>query len=346
MKKKAAFIDHSFHRKTKCTEFLKELLSLKYNLIEFWDYSWCGGDSVKIEHLNKNNFHKIFFFQFIFPPRQLKKLNCKNIIWFPMYDGEEKKHFSEYITYLNQRIKIFSFSKKLSDKLRKSGLECYYYKYHLKPIYRKNNFKNKRILFWMRTTHINWNTIKKLLGKNREVEIVLKINPDPNQKLKIPSKNDINKYNIEIVKKWLSRKEYNKLLASCNIFIAPRKAEGIGLSFIEALSYGICVIAHNNSTMNEYIIHGKNGYLYDLDKIEELDLSNFQKLCHNAKEIAENDYYLWENTKRNIFKDLNRKYKRCNLIKLFYFKLIYFYFLIFHKINKLNFFLIKFTLKK
>ena len=63
-----------------------------------------------------------------------------------------------------------------------------------------------------------------------------------------------------------SPEEYAKVLRRCNIFLAPRAFEGIGLSFLEALSLGMAVVAPDNPTMNEYISSGENGYLYDMAK--------------------------------------------------------------------------------
>ena len=59
------------------------------------------------------------------------------------------------------------------------------------------------------------------------------------------------KYLIEIIKKkFLRKNEYYKLLKNTDIFISPRKQEGIGMSFVEAMSLGKYVIGFNDATMN------------------------------------------------------------------------------------------------
>ena len=50
------------------------------------------------------------------------------------------------------------------------------------------------------------------------------------------------------------------------IYIASRPYEGIGMSFLEAMADGRCVVAHDNTTHNEYIEHGKNGFLFDMEE--------------------------------------------------------------------------------
>ncbi|MCK5595643.1 glycosyltransferase family 4 protein [bacterium] len=203
-------------------------------------------------------------------------------------------------------------------------MDCYYYKYHLKSVAQVlPNDEAKKVFFWMRTSDVTWDIVKKLLGENYEGEIIIKTTSDPDCKIDLPSKEDIGRYNIKIVNNWLDKEEYDKLLSSCNVFIAPRQFEGIGMSFIEALSRGICVIAPNNSTMNEYIIHGRNGLLYDLKNPEELNLDNLAEIRKNTAKTAKEDYELWEKAKRQVLIDLAKANKKCKLIKLLYFQLIH-----------------------
>ena len=59
-----------------------------------------------------------------------------------------------------------------------------------------------------------------------------------------------------------ARQDYLKYLNQANIFIAPRAAEGVGLSFVEALARGCAVFAYDAPTMNEYITHKADGFLF------------------------------------------------------------------------------------
>jgi glycosyltransferase involved in cell wall biosynthesis len=58
-----------------------------------------------------------------------------------------------------------------------------------------------------------------------------------------------------------SRDEYLLATSAANVFLAPRAAEGIGLTFLEAMARGGAVIAYDAPTMNEYIRNGDNGIL-------------------------------------------------------------------------------------
>ncbi|PKP56100.1 MAG: hypothetical protein CVT88_10560, partial [Candidatus Altiarchaeales archaeon HGW-Altiarchaeales-1] len=290
-----------------------ELLSNEYDIETIWDESWKGGERVSVNYLNENNFHTIFFFQILPPLDYLKTLNCKNLVWFPMYDQEGGKHYTSYIPYLDLNLKIFSFSKKLYENLKKAGLNCYYYKYHLKPVDTLSTDNNsKRVFFWVRTSQVTWNIVKKLLGGNDIEKVIMKLTPDPNHKIDIPSKEDIDKYNIQLIERWLDK-----------------------MSFIEALSRGMCVIAPDNATMNEYIIHGKNGLLYDLKNPEELNLGNLPNMCENAIKIAKQDYESWKKSKPEILIDLTKPDKKLTPIKLLYLKAAYTHSLIYPELTSI-----------
>ena len=48
-----AFVDHSFHEKTRSSDFIKELLSSYFDLTYYGDNSWQGGKNIPIEELNE-----------------------------------------------------------------------------------------------------------------------------------------------------------------------------------------------------------------------------------------------------------------------------------------------------
>ena len=65
---------------------------------------------------------------------------------------------------------------------------------------------------------------------------------------------------------FLPRADYLARLASCGVVLAPRRKEGIGMAFLEAMAMGKCVVAHDDATMNEYIVDGESGLLVDFDR--------------------------------------------------------------------------------
>lgn len=127
------------------------------------------------------------------------------------------------------------------------------------------------IFFWVRREGISWETLKALLGDQRPKRIVLRFAPDPGHKPRRPVQKDIENYNIEIVEGWLKPEQYTQLWQSCSLFMAPRLKEGIGMAALEAMACGIPVIAPDAPTMNEYIRHEWDGFLYDPSALDHID---------------------------------------------------------------------------
>ena len=59
-----------------------------------------------------------------------------------------------------------------------------------------------------------------------------------------------------------SKAEHINQISDSTIFVAPRPSEGIGHSFLEAMSIGRVVLAKNFPTMSDYIISGKTGVFF------------------------------------------------------------------------------------
>ncbi len=98
-----------------------------------------------------------------------------------------------------------------------------------------------------------------------------------------PHGDDIERYRIRSIAGPLPREEHLRLLADCNVFLAPRRLEGIGLSILEAMAMGLAVIAPDRPTMNEYIEHGVTGYLYDPKRPQMIDLRRAAEVGGSAR---------------------------------------------------------------
>ena len=120
-KKKLAFVDHNYHKKTRSGDFLREIFS-EYFIID--DYWWSLSEETKLIKYLKN-YENIFFFQTLIPTYDLLKLKDRNLMWAPMYDNLsfDWKYWQK-IKYTN--IKLLCFSKKI--KLHVDKLSCPKYK--------------------------------------------------------------------------------------------------------------------------------------------------------------------------------------------------------------------------
>lgn len=110
------------------------------------------------------------------------------------------------------------------------------------------------------------------------------------------SYNDITTYS-----EWFdTREEMQRLIGQSAIYMAARPQEGIGMSFLEAMAMGKCVVASDDTTMNEYIVHGENGLLYDYKRPVPLKLYDIRRIQKNTIRYIKKGYLKWEKEKWKI----------------------------------------------
>ena len=295
--KKLLYIGHAYHNKTKSTQFLQEIFKCKYDITTF-DFDPYKETFAKFEDLNGQKFDIVVLFQIMPDILKLKEyLSFDKIAFFPMYDGAPRLDNIIWDKY--RECNIINFSKKLHEDCKKYGLSSYYIQYFPKPKEISNMGDEKSVFLWQRIEQINPNTVEKSIGIENINYLYHHQVPDPEHKLKLPSKNFEGKVQVST---WFDNKdEMDKYIQECAIYFAPRKLEGIGMSFLEAMAMGRCVIAPNYPTMNEYIQNGVNGYLYkNLKQPQKIKIKNIRKIQENAHKYIENGYKEWEKNKYKI----------------------------------------------
>ena len=147
VKKKLAFVDHNYHKKTRSGDFLREIFSEHFIIDDYW---WSLSEETKLIKYLKN-YKNIFFFQMLIPSYDLLKLRDKNLMWAPMYDNLpfDWKYWQK-IKYTN--IKLLCFSKKVKLHADKLGCQNIKLKYFIRP--KEMGFKTPQktlnIFFWYR----------------------------------------------------------------------------------------------------------------------------------------------------------------------------------------------------
>ncbi|RLD78564.1 MAG: hypothetical protein DRJ07_13005, partial [Bacteroidetes bacterium] len=121
-----------------------------------------------------------------------------------------------------------------------------------------------------------------------------------------PSEQDIKDYNITFSSWFESKKELLTKINECSVFIVPRLYEGIGITFLEAMSLGKCVLSPDFPTMNEYIQHGYNGLLFDFNHPEKIDLSKAVSIGIQAKQTIQNLRKNWEIKENEILEFIDK----------------------------------------
>lgn len=292
--KSLLFIDHSYHKKTRATQFLQELLAHRFNIDLLWDDSWNGAPPPDAELINARKPDAVLFFQLLPPVTTLRRISCPNLTWVCMRDGPNYR--SRRLRPLRgSPLKILNFSRETHDYFSARGQASLHVQYWPAPTRCavRPQRQRPRLFFWPRLGDISWATLKILLGTFRPESIVLRYAGDPGQTLQIPGSEDIREYNITLLHGWLERDAYLAQLRDCDIFMAPRPLEGIGQALLEALDHGQAVIAPDAPTMNEYVRNGHNGWLYDLGNPQPLDFSRWAEFGRAAAADLEQGHARW-----------------------------------------------------
>ena len=326
VKKKLAFVDHNFHKKTRCADFLREIFSEHFIIDDYW---WSLREETKLIKFLKN-YENIFFFQTLIPSYHLLKLRNRNLMWAPMYDNLpfDWKYWTK-IKYIN--IKLLCFSKKI--KLHADKLSCQNIglKYFMKPkeMGFKTPQKNLNIFFWYRND-LKLNDWIGFFDLNKINKIIYFDCPDAGRKSEEFDKIILDKYKIELTKmSFLPHAQYIEYVKNCDVFISPRKQEGIGMSFLEAISMGKYIVSNDDSTMNEYVTDKNIGFLINKKKEKSIDYNDIINGVNYRTQFAKNGYLQWLKQKNeiiNFFLDnLNKRKKNWFTEILFFLDFIKFY---------------------
>ena len=290
------YIGHNYHLKTKSTDFLFQIFKKEYELtyvtLNPYTNTYEG-----IEDARKNSYDALVVLQ-VTPELEFLTENFvfKQGIFIPMYDYIATQKYDAWEEY--RTFKIICFSRTLHNQLIHRGYRSYYIQYFPKPVSNTNYGDPQSVFFWQRLEMININTVIDLFKDIRIDHIHIHKSLDPNQKFIEPE----NKGDIDIsYSDWFeSVSEMHAIMQQSAYYIAPRLYEGIGMSFLEAMAMGRCVIAPNTPTMNEYIEDGVNGILYDLNHVLPINIEDVRRIQKNAQEYIIDGYNNWERNKDSI----------------------------------------------
>lgn len=304
-----AYCDHSYHQKTKSTLFLPNMLAEKGHTVEFfWDSGWEGGAPVRFSQLE--HYDAIVIFQAI--PKGLPDCVAKhhaNVTFIPMLDqfGIAKGPLFDLRRLWSpfHGSKVLSFSTAVHAIATSNGIASMYCQYMPPNAGRRFNIIRQRTreglhaFFWARRpSEISIEMVRKLLCEHQaDLTLHVHLSADPgevetNEKDVRSAFPDCRSLTIS---RWLeSKEEVMRIIRDCDIYIAPRLEEGIGQSFLEAVAAGLCVVAPNNGTMNEYLVDGINGMLYDPSSLKPLTFKEIPRIQENAHRTAEQLLSKWK----------------------------------------------------
>lgn len=295
--KKILYLDLKYHLKTNSSRFLYDILK-NFFLIDK-QFVNSNEEVYKISKNYNNCYYDYLILWQVMPNRKsIEDFSYGSGILFPMYDDCLTKTINDWNEYKD--FTIINFSKTLHDYLLKNGFNSKYIQYY-PPIQEIKNYgSSTSIFFWQRTNQIHVNQILSMCNdlNIKKVHIHKALDPHPNYYYISPNKKYHYKFSYS---NWLPEKSnLLEIIFDFAYYVAPRKYEGIGMSFLDAMAIGRCVIAPNYPTMNEYIENGINGILYDYENPKDIEVRNVRKLQENAYQSIRNGYKQWSKNKYKI----------------------------------------------
>ena len=231
---KLLFIDHECHKKTRSAGFFLSVLRKAFDVVEHYysQYYRTGAQKVAKDcDVAVIWEFPISRWRFFFPG--------KRNVFVPMYDNEWSSYW-QWKRIAWSGMGVISFCDKVTEHARRCGVtNILDVRYFPDPdSLPKEKGDPKRVFLWERG----------------------EIGRAVAEKLFPPSDGYV--FDVKGDNEFLEREAYLARVAKCGVVIAPRRKEGIGMSFLEAMAMGKCVVANDDATMNEYIKNGENGVLF------------------------------------------------------------------------------------
>jgi hypothetical protein len=266
------FVDHACHRRTHSADFFLDVLRKSFEVFEhYYDRFYETGT-----HSVVQDFDGVISWEFLISRNRFFVPGKRNV-FVPMYDNEWASRW-QWRRISWSGIGVISFCDKVSAHARKCGVSNLLdVRFFPNPKdFPQEPGDSKRVFLWERG----------------DVTRAMAERLFPAEKGYV--------FDVKGANEFLSCEDYLARIAKCGIVIAPRRKEGIGMVFLEAMAMGKCVVAHNDATMNEYIKDGAAGILFDADAPHEIDSGAISCVRSNMQIAAAAFHAKWLSDREKI----------------------------------------------
>ena len=269
---KLLFIDHECHKKTRSAEFFLDVVRKAFDVEEhYYSHYYQTGAWKVVKDCDVAVIWE-------FPISRWKFFfHGKRNVFVPMYDNEWGSYW-QWKRIAWSGMGVISFCDKVTEHARRCGVKNILdVRYFPDPAgLPQSKGDSKRVFLWER-------------GEiDRSVAEIL-FPPSEGSVLDVKRAGEL-----------LDRDAYLERMSKCGIVIAPRRKEGIGMAFLEAMAMGKCIVAHNDATMNEYIKDGENGILFNIDDPRPISGAVVLRVLRNVGKSAAELRARWMAESRSI----------------------------------------------
>ena len=137
---------------------------------------------------------------------------------------------------------------------------------------KRKNHQDKIILFLGFITELKGvfdipDIAKKIIERNRNVKFVLAGSGEIEKLQAIIEEKGVSQYFS--FPGWVKNEKKEKLLQEADLFILPSYTEGMPMSILEAMGYGLPIVATNVGGIPQLVENGKNGYMVEPGNIDD-----------------------------------------------------------------------------
>jgi len=258
---KVLFVDHQFHKKTGSSNFFLSLLESSFAKVD-------------VEHVDVENQQPIralsgprthdlvVLWQVDFLAASFVAAGYATVV-VPMYDGSAILPYEHWVAM--NGASIVCFSRTVYERVLASGCRAHLIKYFLEPCREVElpRFTQLKGVLWLRRPQdgISPRHIEAMMGSQLS-SLHIHNAPDDGRP-RVLSNEELRAQAFPTTEsRWTGNSgAYLKAVGKSNVFFAPRLAEGIGLTMLEAFARGLLVVAHDEPVHNEYIANWLNGIL-------------------------------------------------------------------------------------
>jgi hypothetical protein len=228
----------------------------------FLDVELVAWDGVDIPHLPEPATPLVFCQ--LPPPSELLADERRRLVWIPMWD-HAARYDRTWWESLPPTLRVVAFSGAVAERSRAAGLPTLALRFYMDPAaHAPARWEEGPVVFyWNRTGLVDPGFLARTCSALGARELVFR--PDVDPRIDLAGRYELPRRLGETAVRSVSfsdRESYLRGVEQTNVFLAPRRREGVGLTVVEALARGCAVLACDEPTMNEYIEHGRTGFLF------------------------------------------------------------------------------------
>lgn len=291
---RVAYLGLAYHAKTGSTRFLLDLLAQHAQVDAFFAEpdpaklrETCAGfDESAYDAIVVLQLHEAF---------ALLSGRHPNVTYAPMHDAMWRGGAFLWKPHFNTA-KVLCFSRALhAEAMRRAPVHAYA-QYYPDPAQHRpaDPAPGLRGVFWYRRSEIPPAAVFTLTEGTPFDRLTIHHAPDPGHEAPFPAAAPPHVARLDRTVWTPDGGPFRAAQEAANVFFAPRPLEGIGMSFLEAMARGLCVVAPDAPTMNEYVSHGVNGLLYAPGRPAPRDFTHAHEIGARAREDIAAGHARWQ----------------------------------------------------